>query len=104
VHFGISDFRGGVLAFSRILNQREIVVVANCSTSSTFSGQVIVDAGLHASPSSMAVLFTNLPGAAACPVGTSGPADIEEGDGSRSSGPARVASVSLAPMQVVILG
>ena len=103
VHFGISDFRGGVLAFSRILNKREIVVVANCSTSSTFSGQVIVDAPLHASPSSMAVLFTNLPGAAACPVSTSGPADIEEGDGSRSSGPARVVSVSLAPMQVVIL-
>jgi glycosidase len=104
VHFGISDFRGGVLAFSRILNQREIVVVANCSTSSTFSGQVIVDATLHASPSSLAVLFTNLPGAAAGPVSTSGPADIEEVDGSRSSGPARVVSVSLAPMQVVILG
>jgi len=103
VHFGISDFRGGVLAFSRILNRREIVVVANCSTNTTFSGQVIIDAALHASPSSLFVLFTNMVGATTCAVSTSGPASIEESDGSVSAGPARVVSVNLAPMQVQIL-
>jgi glycosidase len=104
VHFDISDFVGGVLAFSRILNEREIVVVANTDTRQSFSGQVIVDASLHTSPSSLTVLFSNLRTTATCPVGTTSIAEIHETDGSISSGPARVASVTLAPMQVLILG
>jgi glycosidase len=104
IHFGVSDFNGGVLAFSRILNRREIVVVANCSTTSTFTGQVIVDGNLHTSPSTLRVLFTNLPSVATFAVSTTGPAQIQESNGSLSGGPARVVSVNLAPMQVLILG
>jgi glycosidase len=104
VHFGLSEFRNGVLAFSRILNRREVVVVANTSTTSTFSGQVIVDASLHAAPSTVSVLFSNLATPASVPVLTTGPAEIQESDGSVSGGPARVVSVTLAPMQVVVLG
>ena len=104
VHFGISDFRGGVLAFSRILHKREIVVVANCSTSSTFSGQVIVDAPFTPRRRAWRSCSRTWPEPQACAVSTSGPADIEEGDGSRSSGRRASFSVSLAPMDVVILG
>jgi hypothetical protein len=86
------------------LNQREIVVVANTSTTFTFVGQVIIDATLHTCPSNLAVLFNNLPGTMACPVTTTGQAEIQESDGSLSSGPARVVSVRLAPMQAMVLG
>ena len=104
VGFGISRYPGGVLAFSRILNRREVVVVANTSATAAFAGQVIVDAALHPSPSQLQVRYSNLPAPPTVPVGTTGPAHIEEADGSISPGPARVVSVSLAPMQVVVLG
>jgi glycosidase len=104
VHFGISDFPGGVLAFSRILNRREVLLIANASTSSTFAGQVIIDASLHASPSNLSVLYSNLGPTSPAAVSTTGPAQIQEIDGSISAGPARVVSVRLAPMQVLILG
>jgi glycosidase len=103
VHFDISDFTGGVLAFSRILNKREVIVVANTDSRQSFVGQVIIDASLHTSPSTLTVLFSNLRTTATCPVGTTGVAEIHEADGSISPGPACVASVTLAPMQVLIL-
>ena len=103
VHFGISPFPGGVVAFSRILGRQEVVVIANSSTRSSFSGHVIVDNALHTAPSNLSLMFTNMAGASTCPVSTSGPAQIQESDGSMSSGPARIVSVSLAPMQVMIL-
>jgi glycosidase len=102
-HFDVSDFAGGVLAFSRILGGREVVVVANTSTTQDFIGQVIIDASLHTSPSALTVLFSNLTAPASCPVGTTGTAEVHESDGSVSPGPARVVSVTLAPMQIVIL-
>jgi glycosidase len=104
VHFGISPFKNGVVAFSRILNRREIVVIANTSTNFTFNGQVIVDGALHASPSTLAVLYSNLPSGPSFAVSTTGPAQIQELDGSTSPGPARVVALTLAPMQVLILG
>ena len=104
VHFDLSDFAGGVLAFSRILGGREIAVVANTSTRDAFTGQVVVDASLCPPGSPRAVLYTNLAAPGAFPVKTTGAAQIHESDGSVSSGPARVVSVTLSPMQVVVLG
>ncbi len=103
VHFGISSFRGGILAFSRILNRREIVVIVNTSTSFTFSGEVIIDAALHASGSTLSVLYSNLGSAPAFAVGTTGLAQIQQDDGSTAPGPARVVTLTLAPMQISIL-
>src|SRR5207253_854212 len=42
-HFGISEFPQGLLAFSRILMDQEVVVVANASASESRSFDVIVD-------------------------------------------------------------
>jgi len=39
--FGLSQGVGGVLAFSRVLFNREILVVANTSTSTSFPGFVL---------------------------------------------------------------
>jgi glycosidase len=43
INFGHSEFKGGILAFSRILNDREILVVSNASTTDTTTVHVVVD-------------------------------------------------------------
>ena len=47
--FGASPFPGGVVAFSRILNDREVVVVVNTSTTKVGTEDVFVtvDRTLH---------------------------------------------------------
>jgi glycosidase len=67
-NFGHSMGPGGLLAFSRILANRECVVVANTSTDSEFSGFVLVqsdDAGANA----MTIAFSNF--------GTGGEVEVE---------------------------
>jgi len=104
VHFGVSPFPGGVLAYSRILNRREIVVVANTSTTSPFRGQVVVDSALQPSSGTLTVLFDNLGKGGTFPLSTTGPAQIDEADGTTSPGPARIVTLDLAPMQAIVLG
>jgi glycosidase len=48
-HFGVSPFRGGVIAFSRILNDQEIIVAANAGTG-TIAAEVIIDQRLSRQP------------------------------------------------------
>jgi hypothetical protein len=57
-NFGISPFPSGVIAFSRILNDREVVVVANTSTQQWFTDEVIVDRQLNPAGSSCRVGFS----------------------------------------------
>jgi len=57
--FGHSSGTGGVVAFSRILADAEVVVVANASTTQPFTGFVLVDPDLNRSPRRMVVLFSN---------------------------------------------
>ena len=47
VHFGASPFAPGVLAFSRILNSQEVVVIANANTQAPFEGHVLVDSFIN---------------------------------------------------------
>src|SRR5262249_15026082 len=63
-HFGTSPFASGVLAFSRILNDREVVVVANTSVAQDWSGEVLVDFALNPVGPGPGVLFSNKPPAA----------------------------------------
>jgi len=107
VRFGISPFSPGVLAFSRILNDQEILVVANCNTAASWTGEVIVDFSLNPPGSTYEVLFTNKPGAAAPgPVveRSAGSVEIQEVNGSITNGPARVLPVTLQEMEIQILG
>ncbi|HEX8986872.1 MAG TPA: alpha-amylase family glycosyl hydrolase [Rhodocyclaceae bacterium] len=105
VQFGVSPYPGGVLAFSRILNDEEILVVANTSATSDFSGVVIVDNGLSPVGSRLEVLYANseTPQAPDA-IRQTGPAEILEVDGSTSPGPAHVVPVMLRPMEIQILG
>jgi glycosidase len=102
IHFGASPFAPGVLAFSRILNNREVLVVANASTTSGFQGQVIIDFFVNNDGEQYRVLNDSgapTPG----PVETQSGLQIQEIDGGVSTGPARTMGVSVPPMSVQIL-
>jgi glycosidase len=106
VHFGISPFDGGVLAFSRILDNQEVLVVANTNVSQPFSGEVIIDSALNGDNDKIDLLFSNNarpqpPGRASTKAG--GSVEIHEVNGAITNGPARVVSVSLRPLEVQLL-
>lgn len=106
VTFGISPFSPGVLAFSRVLNDQEVLIVANTQTNGGFAGEVIVDARLNPDQAPYIILFSNHeqpqpPGVVVTKVG--GSITINEADGKQTSGPARVLPVQLHPMEVQIL-
>ncbi|HXH64749.1 MAG TPA: alpha-amylase family glycosyl hydrolase [Mariprofundaceae bacterium] len=104
-HFGISTFNGGVLAFSRILNDQEIVVVVNTNDQSGFSGAVIIDASLNPAGAGFEILFSNKKKPVKpSPAVRIAAAEIHEVDGGVSGGPATVLAVSLAAMEIQILG
>jgi len=101
IHFGASPFAPGVLAFSRILNDREVLVVANANTQAGFEGRVIVDAFINKDGERFRVLNELArPGAV---VETRAGLEIHEIEGGITSGPARMIPVSLRPMEVQIL-
>ncbi|MGE3537573.1 MAG: alpha-amylase family glycosyl hydrolase [Candidatus Tectimicrobiota bacterium] len=102
VHFAPSTFAPGVLAFARILNNHEVVVVANTQTQDSFQGQVLVDTFLHRDGDQFQVLnnpTAALPGR----VLQRSHLNINEPEGGVSSGPARMMQVTLQPMEVQIL-
>lgn len=104
VHFGISSFQHGVLAFSRILNDQEVLVVANASTDTGVQLDIVVDANLNPAGAPYQVLYSNKPNPAAPgPVRQTGPVVVQEPDGSTGSGPLHVVNVQLGPMEAQIL-
>lgn len=105
IHFGVSPYKGGVLAFSRILNNREVLVVANASTQQEFQGKVLVDWFLNKDGEQFHVLnnyATFVPGKVETLHSNQG-AEIHEVGGAVTNGPARMISVRLKPMEVQIL-
>jgi hypothetical protein len=100
--FGASAFAPGVLAFSRILNDREIVVVANANTQAGFRGRVLVDFFINNDGEQFRVL-NDTTAARPGPVETRSGLEIDEIDGGTTSGPARMIEVNLRPMEVQIL-
>lgn len=102
--FGVSPFRPGVLAFSRVLSDEEVVVVANAHPESAASVEVVVDHALHAG-ASFRVAFANLPDPAAPGVVVERAADVtvHEVDGRVTHGPVRALPVTLRPMEAQVL-
>jgi len=100
--FGQSSGIGGIVAFSRILVDREILVVANTNANSGFSGSVIVDRDLNATPRQMRVAFSNKNTSTAGTVQQIAAARFFS-SGSVSSAPAAALPVVLAPSEVQIL-
>lgn len=72
-NFGHSSYAGGVIAYSRILNASEILVVANTNATETQDLHVIVDRHLNSSGHQFNVIHTNqLPGTPPDPVANTG--------------------------------
>jgi glycosidase len=104
--FGVSPFTSGVVAFSRILNDQEVVVIANTNVNSGFTGEVIVDAHINKDNSACTLLFSNR--TSANPPGNvrtraGGSIRIQEPSGDLTTGPARTVPVNLGPMEIQIL-
>jgi glycosidase len=108
VHFGLSTFRNGVLAFSRILNEQEVLVVANTDAGQPWRGDVIVDYALNPAKTPYKLLYSNKADRSASSrprvVERSGAGiEIHEADGSVTRGPVRVLPVVLEASEVQIL-
>ena len=100
--FGHSSGKSGIVAFSRILVDREVLVVANTNPSGGFSGSVIVDRDLNATLRQMRVAFSNL--------GTQGTGSVQQVPAARfftpdgvSTAPAAALPVVLGPTEIQIL-
>ncbi len=107
MHFGISTLAPGIMSFSRILSDQEVVIVANTSTQTRWAGAVLVDEMLNPVGKQFRVLYSNqeqfeTPG----PVVERPPGSVvvTEIDGGVSHGPLHAISVNLRPMEIQILG
>jgi glycosidase len=104
VNFGISPFPAGVLAWSRILNDSEVLLVANTNTTQSASIDVVVDVSLSAPGDQWRILYSNnSTPAAPAPVRTSQQVTVTEVDGSTSHGPLNAIRVTVQPMELQIL-
>lgn len=104
VHFGVSPFPGGILAWSRILNDEEVLVVANTGTTTTQDVDVILEWVLSSDGQAVVILYSNKPAPVApAAVRTLSQVQVSEVDGSTGAGPLHVTHVTLQPMEVQVL-
>jgi glycosidase len=104
VNFGISPFPAGILAWSRILNDQEVLIVANTNTTQTLSVDAILEITLSAPGDTLRVLYSNKPAPTApAPVRTLSQVSVAEVDGSTETGPVNTVRVALQPMEAQIL-
>lgn len=102
--FGISEFNGGVLAFSRILSNSEITVVANTNATNQQPVWVIVDGQLTQPNGATELVHSNKP-APSVPgtVQAQNNTVVQQPDGSTSAGTLHAAHVDLQPLEVQII-
>lgn len=103
-HFGISTLPNGILAWSRILNDAEILIVANTHAQLTLGVDVIVDSHLSQPDAQMRILYSNkkLPVAPA-PIRRLQQAHIVEVNSGIGLGPIHSVRVTVQPMEIQIL-
>ncbi|MDR3714174.1 MAG: alpha-amylase family glycosyl hydrolase [Puia sp.] len=104
LHFAVSTINSGVLAWSRILNDAEVLVAANTHTTLTVPVDVLIDSNLSQPGQAMQVLYSNkqnftTPSA----VRTLQQASVLQADGTTGTGPVNVTGVNLLPMEVQVL-
>lgn len=106
--FGISTTAPGIVAFSRILNDMEVVVVANTIIDRSFSGFVIVDFALNPPDTSLDLLYSNQGANATLPGSIieklKGSVIVHRLRGGTSNGPVRALPFTLKPMEIQIIG
>jgi glycosidase len=100
--FGFSRATGGILAFSRILGDREVLVLANTGTSCVFDGWVVVDARINSDSTELRIAHSNR-GTTGTGTPESGPVTFHPLDGQAAPGWARRLQVRLEPMELQIV-
>ncbi|HEV2352917.1 MAG TPA: alpha-amylase family glycosyl hydrolase, partial [Puia sp.] len=101
--FGHSSGIGGILSFSRILYDRELVIVANTSTTRRFEGYVVMDVDINRSGPAITVAWSNLGSSGTSNVEIIPAANFYIGDTFTGAGATAALHVSLAPMELQIL-
>ena len=102
--FAVPTEPGGVLAYSRILNDQEILIVLNTNISKGWEGDVIVDFALNFSSPSWRLIYSNIdPKKKALAAKKIPQAVVQKLNGERFSGPLRACPVSLEAMEIQIL-
>ncbi|HVW84357.1 MAG TPA: alpha-amylase family glycosyl hydrolase [Bryobacteraceae bacterium] len=104
--FGVSSFPQGLLAFSRILVDEEVVIAANMSTSDTRTFDVIVDIGLSKPGDEYRIAYSNKASSTApeqVVEKAAGSVSVQEATGGSGTGPLHSIRVTLAPLEVQIL-
>jgi glycosidase len=101
--FGHSAGLGGIVAFSRILSDAEVVVVANTSATQPFKGFVLVDPDLSRQPPRRSVRYSNRDTQGGDLVHTVTGAWIHRDGGVAAAAELAALYVELAPMEVQIL-
>jgi glycosidase len=100
--FGLPSGKGGIVAFSRILTNREIVVVANMSSSDSFEGYVLVDRDLNRPGQIKEVAYSNLDTTESQAIQTRKEANFYEGKVFKGTGNAALLPISLQPREVQV--
>ncbi|HEX3047468.1 MAG TPA: alpha-amylase family glycosyl hydrolase [Bacillota bacterium] len=106
--FGISPYKNGVLAYSRILNDEEIVIVLNTNTEINQELHIVVDYTLNNKDLTYKILYSNK-GQQAIPPGpkvvtrSKGSVTIYPVGGGVTDGPLRSITVTLQPMECQIV-
>jgi glycosidase len=100
--FGESSGVGGLVAFSRVLSNIEVLIVANTNMQTPFNGLVLQDFYLNREPRRMLVAYSNLGRIDAATVRTIHDAHLFSEEGQLTTGNVSALSVGLAPMEVKI--
>ena len=106
-HFGVSTTAPGVLAFSRVLNDQEVLIIVNADTQASWKGEVIIDFSLNPVGSAYTIIFSNK--AQPTPPGVveekaAGSVTVTEVDGSTTQGPLHMVAVNMQPMEIQVVG
>jgi glycosidase len=101
--FGQSGGIGGILSFSRILYDREVLIVANTSTTNTFEGWAVMDIDINRSQPAMTVTYSNFNTPGTSNVRIIPEANFYNGSTHTGSGDTAALYIKLAPMEVQVL-
>ena len=89
--FGYSPFPGGVISFSRVLNDRELLVVANTNVNEPVTVHVVVDKNLNTEGKQLSFLF---------PFDKRG----QLTDACQTTGSYRTVQLTIEPSEVLVVG
>jgi glycosidase len=101
--FNMSADKGGVMAYSRILNDREILIAINTNANNNWAGDVIVDFALNSASPSWQMLYSNVEFEADRKSKIISKAAVHKINGEWLFGPVRALPLTLDVMEIQIL-